>query len=193
MPALEQEGHSTRVFQNQVFENNTKNFGHKGTPVAGVPAGSGIVVNSNDKVEIFDNDIRDNRTANVIISSVYSTNYSDDNPVDGYDPYPEAIYIHNNRFSGGGNKPDGLDLKALKVALYGLNGSYPDVLWDGFEDEGKKIDGKMPDGLRICLDNGDAFMVNADGPGGYKNPIAKMEDTRCKLPRLPAIKILGIK
>ena len=192
MPALEQEGHSTRVFKNQIFENNTKNFGHKGTPVAGVPAGSGVVVNSNDKVEIFDNDIRDNRTANVIISSVYSTNYSDDNPVEGYDPYPEAIYIHSNRFSGGGNKPDGFDLKALKVALYGLNGSYPDVLWDGFEDEAKKIDGKMPDGLRICLDNGEAFMVNADGPGGYKNPIAKMDDTRCTLPRLPAIEISGI-
>jgi len=149
-------------------------------------------VNSNDKVEIFDNDIRDNRTANVIISSVYSTNYSDDNPVDGYDPYPEAIYIHGNRFSGGGNKPDGLDLKALKVALYGLNGSYPDVLWDGFEDEDKKVDGKMPDALRICLDNGEATMVNADGPGGYKNPIAKMEDMRCSLPRLPAISLSGL-
>ena len=112
--------------------------------------------------------------------------------MEGYDPYPEAIYIHSNRFSGGGNKPDGFDLKALKVALYGLNGSYPDVLWDGFEDEAKKIDGKMPDGLRICLDNGEAFMVNADGPGGYKNPIAKMDDTRCTLPRLPAIEISGI-
>ena len=192
MPALQQEGRSTRVFNNKVFANNTKNFGHKGTPVASVPAGTGVVINSNDKVEIFDNDISDNRTANIIISSVYSTNYSDDNTVDGYDAYPESILITGNRLSGGGNKPDGLDLKALKVALYGVKGSFPDVLWDGFEDDVKKIDGKMPDALRICLDNGDATMINADGPGGYKNPVAKMENVRCTLPRLPAISIAGV-
>jgi hypothetical protein len=43
--------------------------------VASVPAGAGVVVNSNSKVEIFDNDIADNKTANLIISAYFSTNY----------------------------------------------------------------------------------------------------------------------
>ena len=70
MPNLPQPGSQTRVYNNHVFANNTGNFGHAGTPVASIPAGSGIVVNSNDLVEIFDNDISDNRTANIIISSL---------------------------------------------------------------------------------------------------------------------------
>ncbi len=75
MPALPQPGHSTRVYQNTVTRNNTDNFGAEGTPVASVPAGSGIVINSNDRVEIFDNDIADNDTANIIISSYFATGY----------------------------------------------------------------------------------------------------------------------
>ena len=73
MPDLPQPGHSTRVYQKRGRANNTDNFGAEGTPVASVPAGSGIVINSNDKVEIFDNDIADNDTANIIISSYYAT------------------------------------------------------------------------------------------------------------------------
>ena len=132
MPALPQPGHSARVFKNTIKNNNTDNFGAEGTPVASVPAGSGVVINSNDKVEIFDNDIADNDTANVIISSYYSTGYfGKEESVAEYDPYPETIYVYDNRFSGGGSSPDGLDLKALKVAMFGFTGSFPDVVWDG--------------------------------------------------------------
>ncbi|HZP65560.1 MAG TPA: parallel beta-helix domain-containing protein, partial [Rudaea sp.] len=74
MPNLSQPGHSTRVFKNRVMRNNLGNFAAKGAAVASVPAGSGVVVNSNSKVEIFDNDIADNQTANLIISAYFSTN-----------------------------------------------------------------------------------------------------------------------
>ena len=50
MPALTQQGDAVRVFANKVTANNTGNFGAKGTPVASVPAGSGVVINSNDDV-----------------------------------------------------------------------------------------------------------------------------------------------
>ena len=187
MPNLPQEGHRTRVFKNKIFENNTKNFGHKGTPVASVPAGSGVVINSNDQVEVFDNDIRDNKTANVIVSSVYSTNYADENATTAYDPYPESIYIYGNRFSGGGHSPDGLDLKALKVALYGLKGRFPDIVWDGFVDKAKMVEGKLPSHLNICVNNGDVAVLNADGPGGYKSPKETTENHRCYLEKLKPI------
>src|SRR5580693_10714135 len=57
MPNLSQPGQSTRVFKNKSTANNLANFAAKGAAVASVPAGSGVVVNSNPKVEIFDNDI----------------------------------------------------------------------------------------------------------------------------------------
>ena len=187
MPDLTQEGRRTRVFNNQVFENNTKNFGHKGTPVASIPAGSGIVVNSNDDVEIFENNIRDNRTANIIIASVMSTDIGEIKSADSFDPYPEGIYIYDNVLSGGGNKPDGLDLKALKTAMFGLNGSFPDVLWDGYVDTRKMVDGKLPDALRICINNGGAGIINADLGNGSKNISTDIALHKCDLEKLPAI------
>lgn len=189
MPGLAQEGRNTRVFRNRVVDNNTDNFGHEGTPVASIPAGTGIAINSNDNVEVFDNDIRGNDTANIIISSVFSTNYAEDEAVAGYDPYPEGIYIHGNRFGAGGGSPDGMDLKALKTALFGPMGRFPDVLWDGYVDPKKMAGGKLPVEHRICIDNGKAGIVNVDGPGGYSNPTTDMAPHRCRLERLPAIEL----
>ncbi len=180
MPALTQQGDAIRVFKNKVVENNHENFGAKGTPVASVPAGSGVVINSNDNIEIFDNDIADNKTANIIISSVYSTGYKDDKASGEFDPYPERIYVHDNRLSGGGDSPDGLDLKGLKLALYGLNGRLPDVLFDGFVNPQRK------DGPQLCL-RGVSGVVNADGPNGYKSPGKDAKPFDCTLPSLPAV------
>jgi len=180
MPALSQQGGAVRVFGNKVTKNNTGNFGAKGTPVSSVPAGSGVVVNSNDDVEIFDNDIADNKTANIIVSSVYSTGYKADKAASEFDPYPERINVYGNRLSGGGDSPDGFDLKALKTALYGLNGSFPDVLFDGYVNKARK------QGPQICLRDVSG-VVNADGPGGYKNPAKDARPYACELPKLPAI------
>ena len=185
MPGLSQQGGNIRVYNNKVYANNTANFGAKGTPVASVPAGSGIVVNSNDNIEIFDNEIADNATTNIIISSVYSTGYKDSNRSETFDPYPEYIYVHGNKLSGGGDSPDGLEFKALKLALFGLGGKLPDVLWDGYYNAERKVDGKSV-GPEICLRDVSG-VVNADGPGGYKNPSTDAKPFACDLPRLPAI------
>jgi parallel beta-helix repeat protein len=188
MPALSQQGGQIRVFKNQIVNNNTDNFGAKGTPVASVPAGSGMVINSNDDVEIFDNDIADNRTANIIVSSVYSTGYKDSSMAEGFDPYPERIYIYANRLKGGGDSPDGLDLKALKVAAMGFSGSFPDVLWDGYFNKDRKVDGQPAAGPQICLENVSG-VINADGPNGYDNPTTDITPFQCTLPKLPAISL----
>lgn len=191
MPNLKQPGARTRVFNNEVYENNTKNFGHPGTPVATIPAGSGIVVNSNDQVEIFDNDIRDNRTANVIIASVFSADLAEEGMQDDFDPYPEGIFIYGNRFEGGGNNPDGLDLQALKLAVVGPMGRIPDVVWDGYFNTEKLVDGVLPDNLRLCVQNGAAKVINVDGPNGNKNPAIADDNHDCALDKLPAIELTG--
>jgi len=180
MPALTQQGDAIRVFRNKVVANNLDNFGAKGTPVASVPAGSGVVINSNDNIEIFDNDIADNQTANIIVSSVYSTGYKDDKASGEFDPYPERIHVHGNRLSGGGDSPDRMDFKALKVAMYGLTGHFPDVLFDGYVNPQRK------EGPQICLRDVSG-VLNADGPGGYKSPSKDARPYDCTLPSLPAI------
>ncbi|WP_243042834.1 parallel beta-helix domain-containing protein [Dyella sedimenti] len=188
MPNLSQAGHGTRVFKNKVFDNNTDNFAAKGAAVASVPRGSGVVVNSNDKVEIFDNDIADHRTANVIVSSYFSTNYYNTKGVaTDYNPYPKGIFIYDNRFKGGGDSPDGLKLKTLKTAVYGLNGRFPDILWDGYVDEKTLVNGLPPAEDRFCIQNGDVGVINADGPHGYKNPSTDTKPYQCTLPKLPPV------
>ena len=189
MPDLPQPGHSTRVFGNRIVANNTDNFGAEGTPVASVPAGSGIVINSNDSVEIFDNEIADNDTANIIISSYYATGFQGAREMArGYDPYPERIYVYGNRFAGGGGAPDGLDLKALKIAVFGFNGRLPDILWDGFVNPDKVDEGgRLKPEYAICVDNGGVEVLNADLGNGSSNIVVGDAQHRCVHEKLPAV------
>lgn len=189
MPDLPRPGHSTRVFDNIIVGNNTDNFGAKGTPVASVPTGSGIVINSNDRVEIFNNEIADNDTANVIISSYFATGYQGTRDLaEDYDPYPETIYIYDNTFSGGGSSPDGLDLKALKIAMFGLTGSFPDILWDGFVNADKADEnGNLLPEFSICIDNGDAQVMNVDLGNGSDNIVVGAEQHNCQHEKLAAV------
>lgn len=187
MPQLQQEGRVTRVYDNRVFANNTDNFGHPGTPVASVPAGTGVIVNSNDDVEIFNNEISDHRTGNIIISSLFSTGYSDSSTSESFDPYPEGIFIYGNTFSGGGDDPDTEELALARVMLFGVDGRLPDIIWDGYYDEAKRVDGEMPAALRICIDNGDIGVLNANGPSGYTQPSTDISAFECALDKLPAV------
>ncbi|OOG53842.1 hypothetical protein B0E47_11580 [Rhodanobacter sp. B05] len=187
MPNLSLHGEATRVFRNKVFANDTDNFAAKGAAVASVPAGSGVVVNSNDKVEIFDNDIADNKTANIIIASYFSTNYYNTRGVAAdYNPYPKGIFVYGNRLKGGGDSPDGIKLKTLKTAMYGLTGSFPDVLWDGYVDPKNLVDGLPPAADRICIQDVNG-VLSADGPHDYKNPSKDMKPFACTLPKLPPV------
>ena len=188
MPNLPQPGHSTRVYNNRVFKNNVDNFGHEGTPVAAVPAGSGVVINSNDNVEIFNNEIADNDTANIIVSSYFSAGYySDKSTQENFDPYPEGIYIYDNQFIGGGESPDHMELKALKIAKFGLGGSMPDILWDGAIDEKKFVDGQLPENLKLCIDNEGVGIINVDVKGNYENITTDISAHQCSLKKLPQI------
>lgn len=185
MPNLPRPGAGTRVYDNDVFENNTGNFGHAGTPVASVPAGTGIIINSNDDVEIFDNRIANNRTGNVIISSLFTAGFSELGVSGDFDPYPEGIYIHSNTYEGGGNNPDGLDLQALKLAVAGPLGSLPNVLWDGYVDPAKLVDGQLPARLAICAPGQE--VLNIDGPNDFANP--RMVELDCTLEPLEPVEL----
>jgi len=185
MPDLQQNGHSTRIYENQISDNNTPNFGAPGTAVAGVPAGSGVIINSNDKVEIFKNRIGNNNTANILISSFFSTAYQAKETAASFDPYPEDIFIYENEMGASGDKPDRDNLEALRLTLYGAEGSLPDVLWDGFVNETR---GEAP---VICVKNGKSVVLNIDGKNEFKNPSSAMTKHDCELSKLPGVTLAG--
>lgn len=182
MPNLPVEGHTTRVFNNQIHNNNTVNFAPPGTAVSSVPAGSGVLINSNDKVEIFNNDFSGNQTANIIVSSYFSAGYNTRQMAESFDPYPETIFIYNNTFSPGGNAPGFPELDMLRQALFGAHGSFPDILWDGVTH---------PDRLSaeyaICVDNGSAQVLNIDAGNNNANPRVDMSSHQCQHEKLAAV------
>ena len=185
MPDLQQSGHSTRIYENQVSDNNTPNFGAPGTAVAGVPAGSGVIINSNDKVEIFNNRIGGNSTANILISSFFSTAYQAKETAAGFDPYPEDIFIYDNEMGAGGMKADRDYLEALRLTLYGADGRLPDILWDGIRNATR---GDAP---VICVRNGESLVLNIDAQNEFKNPTSAMDTHNCELPKLPGVTLAG--
>lgn len=135
MPNLTQAGHHTRVFNNQVVDNNTKNFAPKGNIVGKVPTGTGVMVLSTDNVDVFDNVIKDNKTTNFTVTSFKSIQLLDGTPLpEQYDPYPEFISFRNNQV----DKPfgwaiDGGDFTLLANLLFMMVGQpVADIVVDGW-------------------------------------------------------------
>ena len=189
LPGLSQRGERTRVFRNKVISNNTENFAPEGSIVAGVPVGSGVLINANDHVHIFENEFENNDTANVIVSSYFSTADGSEIKNKAFDPYAEAIYIHDNSYVGGGGSPDTLELKALKLAMYGIDGRFPDVIWDGYINPEVANEGKLPAPLAICLQDAQSTVLNVDAPNGYNNPNENMANHRCELSPLKPVEL----
>ena len=168
LAGLTQQGSHTRVFDNDVFANNTENFGHEGTAVAVVPAGSGILVMANDQVEIFQNRVTDNRSANIVVTSTFTVGFNSDGSPD-FDGFPEGIHIYDNDLSGSGTEPDGI-LAALRAIAFGNEAPLPDIVWDGYLDEAKFVDGELPSDLRLCVQQPGSEVLNADGANGFAQP-----------------------
>ena len=185
MPQIPKEGHSSRVFRNTIVANNTENFAAEGTAVSGVPKGSGVLINSNDRVEIFDNEIKDNQTANILISSYFSASFAGQRELaEEFDPYPEEIFIYDNQFEGGGSEPGRDYLVQLKNAVFGKAGEFPDIIWDGMTNPastGSQV---------ICIQNGDSKIFNLDLPNEFKDPRIDELSHDCELSKLPEV-ILG--
>jgi parallel beta-helix repeat protein len=167
---------SVRIFGNKVYKNNLPGFAAAGSTFAGVPAGAGVVVNSGGQVEIFDNDIANNQTANILISAYWFGTPG------GNDASARSILIYGNRFAGGGYAPLPADLKGLRAAKFGPSGRLPDIVWDGYQ-------GGDPAQQRICIDNAPATVLDADAPHAYQNPNPDPTPFRCELPKLPAARL----
>lgn len=124
LPNLPQQGgHNIRVFKNRVIANDTPNFAPKGNIVASVPTGTGVMVMANRNVHVFDNDIADNGTTNVMIVA-YQNSFSDPH----YNPVARDIVVRNNRHGRAGFAPAFPGGAELAQAL---GGNFPSLFWDG--------------------------------------------------------------
>jgi len=161
----QQGGHHVRVFRNKSINNNTDNFAPEGNIVGEVPRGTGIIIQANSHVEIFENDIGGNDTVNIAIVT-YGYETEDEN----YYPDPRSIEIHNNRFTKSGNNPD-LETGELAKILYELSDkNMPDIFWDGILPMKQIIFGQ-PDNEKLILgDNGSATFLTIN-PIKYMLPI----------------------
>lgn len=115
-------GHSTRIYNNKILNNNTRNFAPPGNIVASVPSGTGIIILANDNVHVFENELTGNRTAQILVTA-YQDAFEDTR----YNPLARNIVIRDNIYAGGGEDPQGLlgDLAKL------MGGTLPPIVWDG--------------------------------------------------------------
>ncbi|WP_262692418.1 parallel beta-helix domain-containing protein [Kordiimonas aestuarii] len=119
-------GHSVKVFRNTVVANDTPNFAPPGNVVATVPMGTGIMIMANREVEVFENDLSDNASTNILLVA-YPRDYNDPT----YNPLPRAVYVHDNKHGRAGFAPD----KAVKDIIAPITGlPVPQVVWDGAVD-----------------------------------------------------------
>lgn len=157
LPGLpKKNGRHCRVFDNKIINNNIENFAKEGNIVATIPAGTGMIVMANDEVEVFNNTFEGNASFNLTVISYLTNRKPFNDPA--YDPYPESIYVHDNTFKGGGEKPAG---EIGQVASTFFGGKIPDITYDGVIDESKAKDGELPKELKVYFkNNGDADFAN---------------------------------
>lgn len=173
-------GHSCKVYHNKILNNNTGNFGQKGTAVAEIPAGSGFIVMATNQCEIYDNEISGHKTLSGGILSylAFEKPYKDTL----YDPYCGGIYIHDNKIEGGSGIPDlGTRFGRLLSLAYG--GQIPDIVVDGFVNPAyKDASGKVKPENKICIrNNGNISLSNADMPGNTKNRSSDPKQFDCSI------------
>ncbi|MEM9325151.1 MAG: parallel beta-helix domain-containing protein [Bacteroidota bacterium] len=161
LPGLTQLGHTTRVFNNVMEENNYKNFAPEGNIVAAVPPGTGMMLLATRDIEIFDNQFINNRTSGLAIASYdlvsamsteegsqLNNNIETARQDASYDPYPTGIYVHSNSFENGKLLPTTQNEFGLLFMMKFPFGT-PDIVWDGIAPDRESFE--------FCLENNGEF------------------------------------
>jgi len=185
---IKKKGCHVRVFNNRVIENNFKNFAPKGNMVAGVPPGTGIMVMATSDVEVFDNEIRNNRTLGTAIVSYYMTELPIED--DQYDPYPTSVYIYDNTYTRKNRWPT-LSGRFGKLLWWKFGKKVPAIIYDGIlHPELLNEQGTYTQSHQICVsDNDGGTFVNLNAENGFKNISSDVSQFDCKRQKLPSVNL----
>lgn len=149
LPGLDRRGSRTLVHHNMVIENNVPNFDpDTNSIVSKVPAGIGVMILAANETEIRDNVIRGNDSLAVaVVSYEVPIELGVPEPMDeGYDWYPDHIWVHDNTYEDNGQMPDGA-LLLIPSQQEPAGTTIEDILWDGVLD----TDQTMPSDA-LCID-----------------------------------------
>lgn len=181
LPGLTQYGHTTKVYENKIYNNNHDNFALKGNIVASIPPGTGIMVLATHNLEITKNEIIDNKTVGTgiisyeLVAALNEGEVEQETSIGGvqtvennfradtlYNPFPYGIYIHDNTYTNSKWFPAlGHDIGKLFFVKSFLNP--PDIAYDGIADP------KRPE-RGICIQQGDEIIVlNLDAANDFEN------------------------
>lgn len=181
LPGLTQYGHTTKVFNNKVHNNNHENFAMEGNIVASIPPGTGVMILATHNLELTGNEIIDNKTVGTgiisyeLVAALNEGEIEQETSIGGvqtvannfradtlYNPFPYGIYIHDNKYENNKWFPAlGHDIGKLFFVKSFMNP--PDIAYDGIPDA------KRPD-REICIQQGDEIIViNLDAANDFEN------------------------
>jgi len=158
-------GHTTKVFDNKIRENNLKNFAAEGNMVAIIPPGSGVILLAAKNVEVYNNEITNHKTLGVGITSFHITErkWKDQR----YEPFTSDISVHDNTITRKTAIPDVTKRFGQMVNML-FPGKPQDILYDGILKDG--LTGKNP--MNICVKNNkaeDLRFANIDAANDFEN------------------------
>ena len=126
------------------------------------------MVLATSQVEVFNNQIIDNRSLGCGIVSWFMTEKKIKD--EEYDPYPTAIYIHDNTFRKKKRAPTFKSRIGL-LLFQKFKRKVPDILYDGIVNpETLAEDGSVKEEYRICIrGNNGAKFANLDAENDFEN------------------------
>lgn len=168
------QGGHVKVYDNEINLNNFKNFAPKGNIVGKVPPGTGVMILATNDVEVYNNQIGNNKTASTAIVSYFIS----ENPIKDkeYNPYPSRVFIHGNSYSEGKRMPTWKN-KLGFIFWWKFGKRVPHILYDGIQNpEWVDANGRLKPGYELCVrnnENGTFANIRANKLGLFKGKISK--------------------
>lgn len=153
---LKADGKRTKIYRNKILDNNHKNFALEegqanGNPVSMIPPGSGVILMAAKEVELYENEIHNNKTIGIAISSYQITGFAAESP--GWSPYSQNISLRNNSYKRPLAIPDLTKEFGQLISIYNAHGKgkSQDIIYDGFFDKtvGTEI---AQNPMQVCID-----------------------------------------
>jgi parallel beta-helix repeat protein len=180
LPGLTQYGHTTKVYDNTIHDNNHENFATPGNVVASIPPGTGTMILATHDLEMFNNIIKDNTTVGTaiisyeMVAAINANVEQQENAIGGvqtvdnnykmdslYNPFPYRLNIHHNTYENSNWFPT-LSHDIGKLFMLKSFMSPPDIAFDGIRPD------ETPH--EICIhDNGKIVFMDLDAAHEFKN------------------------
>jgi parallel beta-helix repeat protein len=200
LPGLTRYGRKIKVYDNEVYDNNLFNFAPPGNIVGAVPSGTGIMVLATREVEINNNKLENNKTIEVAVVSYSLIDTMNDQKSQEkrdpgssaqifeegakmdleYDPYPGAIYIHDNTYGEVSWLPN-LSNEFGKLFLWKFGFDRPQIIWDGMVPENYLLSNNTlnPD-YKICIQEVGVKTAILDAANDFEGLVTDPESFNCE-------------